>query len=393
MGKKRTKKKMSAAMREKLLKTKKSLESGGIYISNKDLTSMRVRLLPCGVDDAPGLPVHKFYVQARDFEGPEKNGKEQRSTLSPRTFGMRCPVHEALNTLYNGNKDDKKLAKGVNQSVEYWMAVIDRDEEGTVSEPNIRILQGKKTVYKQIINQMVDDDDYDDFTDVVDGRDIRIKKSGTGLDTEWSIKPYDSEPLHEDEAMAEAIIEANEAFNLKSKLNEVNWEVIEAIYEFLTGDEMPEWYAEQEPSDDDDSDDDDSDEEEAPKKKKKSKKSDDGAEHYAVGTRVSFEDGDGDTIKGEIKGMEDGEYLIDGDDDGEDEDPWGVAHEDLTVLPVKKKKKTAKRTVKKTTKATKEEPEEPKKKSLRSGGKPPRKPAGGASSKIANRNSKKKKKK
>lgn len=433
---KRKKPTVNAELREKLLKQKQKMGSG-VVIKNKTFTKMRLRIMPIE-NELPGIENISYYC--KDMEGVEKDGKKLKGSTSPKSFGMKCPIEAALKELRKGSKEDKDLAKSVNETTEYWMAVLDRDDEGTKASPNIKVLCGKASVYRKVMDFMLDEDDGENITDPVEGRDIRIKKEGQGLDTEWKVNFLDPEPIHEDDAMAEAILEAAESFDVRSHFFKPNWDVLAAMYEYLTGEDMPDWYKDQdedadadgEGSDDEGGDDDegtdDDDGGDDDEGGEDDEGEDEGGEIVIGRTRVKFLDEDNNEVEGVIIGEEGDNYLVQGDDDGEDDEPWELEPDGFQITgevededeeeedggddeggeeeeepAVEEKKKPARRKpsrtpAKKTTakkssdkKSTASKSSSKKTASKSGSKKAPRKPAGGsrASSKIANRTTKK----
>jgi hypothetical protein len=65
-----------------------------------------------------------------------------------------------------------------------------------------------KQIHDQIYELVMDTDEYGEITDVEDGRDIILKRKGTGLDTEYDIKPaMEKTPLVADPKIAAEILD------------------------------------------------------------------------------------------------------------------------------------------------------------------------------------------
>lgn len=227
--------KVSDALRQRLLNQKKQM-STGIIIDNKAFEKGLFRVLPRG-GDVPGVEYISMYCE-----------RIKKGSTSPRTFGLKCPVMDYFDSLKTADKDVREAAYNtVRTSREYWMAVLDREDMGTTESPNIRILRAKRTVNQAILDRMLDDDDGEDITDLVEGRDIRIKKEGQKLDTEWKVTILDAKPISDDEEFIAAVQAAAEAFDLTQKFFAVKWDELAEIYTQLTGEEMPESYRDQKP--------------------------------------------------------------------------------------------------------------------------------------------------
>jgi len=176
--------KVKSALVKRLKQQQKSM-SGGLFIDNKSFTKARLRIIPMG-DVLPATEVLQVFAKSRNY-----------GIVSLRTYDLPCPVMDAIDdALTEFDKEDAKVLKEqYNISREYWMGVIDRSDPGTDQKPAIRVFKAKKTVYEPIIKYMVDEDDGEDITDPVQGRDIRVRKEGSGRDTEWTVMFLDLSPI------------------------------------------------------------------------------------------------------------------------------------------------------------------------------------------------------
>ena len=224
--------KISSELMEKLKGQVASMR-GGVLIDNKTLVKARFRLLPC-FDELPGKEyVSVYYVSAK------------KSTTSPKTWGLPDPIIDILDEARRekSKEEIEAINKVVRVQREYWVPVIDRANPGTPENPNIRIFRAKpKYVYQPIVDAMLDDDDGEDITDPVEGRDIRVKKEGKELSTEWSVKFLDRTPLHDDKKMLDAIVEAAKTFDVARYFYAVDKALMQQIYMHLTGEDIPEKY-------------------------------------------------------------------------------------------------------------------------------------------------------
>ena len=225
---------VSDALRKKL-QSQRGEMSHSIIIANKGITKIRLRILP-RVNEVPGTKYASMY-------GPQLAG-ERKGSASPETWGVACPVVDAYKGIMRtGSKADKEFLKAhARLSTEYWMAVMERDDMGTAEKPNIRIFCAKTSVYQYIIDFILDEDDGGYLTDLIGGRDLRVKKTGTGLDTEWTSRALEIEPVSEDSDFVEAIRAANAAFDVSEYFYKINLDVMRELYETLTGNAVPDEY-------------------------------------------------------------------------------------------------------------------------------------------------------
>jgi len=223
---------VSETLRSKLRAQKRGMNQSRL-IDNKSFTKMRMRILPrSGGTEVPGAPYVSFY-------GPTLG--EDKASTSPEAFGVPCPVLEAYNhIMMTGDDEQKKFAKeNCRITREYWMAVVDQDDPGEAEAPNIKIHRAKKTVYSEIVDLLLDEDDGKDITDFKTGSDVRVRKEGSGIETEWKVRPLESSPISEDPEYIEAIAAACKNFDPMKFFYRINLDVLQNLYEVLTGEAIP----------------------------------------------------------------------------------------------------------------------------------------------------------
>lgn len=185
--KKDKKKKLSSSgmtTKEKMLERKKKLESKG---NNSGLIfpkegSTRIRLKSPGDDQELGIEVIQFYL----------NGIG--SIISPATFDEPCPFMEKYQELKQSkDPDDKELAKLLIPRRKYVVGgIIYQDEKGKNVDHEGKdkgvLIAG--SVYNDIIDLYLDEDEAGDMTDPRTGYDIKIVRSGSGkMDTTYTVRP------------------------------------------------------------------------------------------------------------------------------------------------------------------------------------------------------------
>ena len=96
---------------------------------------------------------------------------------------LECPICELVNELYRaGDKASKALAGQIRVRKQYWMNVIDRSNEARgplIFTPGV-------TIFNSIV-AMVSDPDWGDITDVDEGVDLIITRTGKKLDTSYEV--------------------------------------------------------------------------------------------------------------------------------------------------------------------------------------------------------------
>lgn len=191
-----TKKKKSSvemSTRERMIARKKKLAekgSGNGFIFPKEGT-MRVRLVSQGPDKEIGLEIIQFY-------DPKLGG-----IISPASFDEPCPFMDKFKELKSSDdEEDQAIAKMLTPRRRYLVGgTLYKDEKGKEIDPdNVRkAILIPRSVYQDIIDLYLDEDDWGDMTDPNDGYDIKITRSGSGkMDTTYSVTACpkkDKQPL------------------------------------------------------------------------------------------------------------------------------------------------------------------------------------------------------
>lgn len=171
--------------REKMLARKKQLESKGSgsgFIYPKEGT-LRMRIKSPGDDQELGMELVTFYLN-----------NEMGSIVSPATFDEPCPFMEKYKELKESSDDaDKELAKEkfIPRRKYVIGGVIYSDEKGKTLDYDCKdkVVQIPRSVYQDIIDLYLDEDEAGDMTDPVNGYDIKIIRTGSGkMDTTYSAR-------------------------------------------------------------------------------------------------------------------------------------------------------------------------------------------------------------
>lgn len=169
--------------RDRMLQRKKELESkgngGGMVFPKEGVT--RIRLHSQGPDKEIGLEVIQFYVP-------------KNSVISAATFDDPCPFMEKYQELKNSkDEDDQELAGRLVPRRRYIVGgTVFKDEKGKEIDPDNtrKPIMIPRSVYQDIIELYLEEDDWGDMTDPDDGYDIKITRTGTGKnDTKYSVTP------------------------------------------------------------------------------------------------------------------------------------------------------------------------------------------------------------
>ena len=186
--------KKKSSLKERMLRKKEELKargSKGDVIFLKEGT-IRVRPLPTGEDNDFVVEVTQFYL-----------GSEIKGVYSASTIGQPCAIMDKYEELKaSKDPDDKELAKKFVPKKKYLMpVVVFSDEKGKKvdKDKSGRMVQLTNGLYQEIIDLYLDEDEWGDMTDVEDGYDLKLTRSGSGMtDTEYSVKPCKNSELDSD---------------------------------------------------------------------------------------------------------------------------------------------------------------------------------------------------
>lgn len=170
-------KKLAEKLRQRQ-KDIKSRSSGGKFFSIKEGVT-RMRPLPVGDDEEFAFETTYFYL-----------GKDIGGVISPVTFGQRCAIMEKYQELSNSKKDsDREFAKRFKPGTKFFSPHIKyKDEDGKeIDESGAKLLILTGSQYNQLIDFFLDKE-LGDFTDPVNGYDIKYRRTGKGRnDTEYTL--------------------------------------------------------------------------------------------------------------------------------------------------------------------------------------------------------------
>ena len=163
-------------------------------------------------------------------------GIGQRVMASPQNWGQKDPIQEFTKQLrQSGDKENWRLAKKLDAKTRIFAPVIIRGEESE----GVKLWQFGKEVYQDFLN-MASDEEIGDFTDITEGRDIKLTTVGpevTGTPyNKTSVSPsLKLSPISSDQGIVKNIIE-NQPDPMKVFKRLTFDEVKAGLEQFLTPD-------------------------------------------------------------------------------------------------------------------------------------------------------------
>ena len=160
-----------------------------------------------------------------------------RVMASPQNWNEKDPIQEFTKQLrQSGDKENWRLAKKLDAKTRIFAPVIIRGQE----DEGVKLWQFGKEVYQDFLN-MASDDEIGDFTDIVNGRDIKLTTVGpevTGTPyNKTSVGPsLKTTPLSSDENVVKNLLENQP--NPMDVFKKFTFEEVKAgLQEFLSPDE------------------------------------------------------------------------------------------------------------------------------------------------------------
>jgi hypothetical protein len=168
-----------AALRDKF-KTL-DLGSGGAGFWSPKVGDNPIRILP-EVGDMD------FFFQPVGRHTFPTAGNDRRFVYCPKFTSegeLDCPVCEIVDDLYKaGDVASKKMAGELRVRKMFWMNIVNREDESAgplIFTPGVQVFSA--------ITNIIGDPEYGDIFDIDDGIDIVVKRTGTGLNTEYQVVP------------------------------------------------------------------------------------------------------------------------------------------------------------------------------------------------------------
>ena len=223
------KKKRTGIDRERMEKLREELEKegsgegGGLFFTLKAGQTAKIRILPIDTEDGwfKRGRMHKFKV-----------GGEWKAAVC--TEDDDCKACEALGGLAK-KKDSTsaKKAKMLRPRRRFWSVIFNRNEE------KVQIWGYSRTVMKDILGYYLDPD-YDGMFDVEAGLDITVERVGSGVKTEYPLRPA-RKPSSVPEEVMEDLPDSNDIAKPmdEEELEELMDEFMAGAYEGDEDDDKP----------------------------------------------------------------------------------------------------------------------------------------------------------
>jgi len=178
-----------------------------------------------------------------------------KNYLSPKSFGRPDPILEfAIKLRENGDKENYELSRKLFPKLRIYTPIIVRDDSNET--PTVKFWGFGKRIYEALLD-LIDDDDYGDITDTVNGTDLIIEfKTAEEAGNKYgsiTVKPKrKSTKLHDDPKVVESLL--TEQSDISELYKELTYDELKDVLEsWLSSSTQPETGE----SDDDNTDTDD----------------------------------------------------------------------------------------------------------------------------------------
>lgn len=168
------------------------------------------------------------WIESRQYSLPVPGQRKPHMTDAPSFFGLPDPVEDMANALRaTGNKDDREKAGALWGKTIYRCLIYDYAQP----EKGVQVATFGTTVMKALIGYLLDED-YNPFFDSDAGHDIKIKRTGEGLETKYEVhlspKPT---PLPNKDALLAAAAEIDLTRFIVCETPETLCEIMEGRYD------------------------------------------------------------------------------------------------------------------------------------------------------------------
>lgn len=281
-----------SAERKKRLAKERAKNQFGNYYNMKNLKKAVFRLMPLSEDEDTMFKTGQHFF-----------GRGRPKVCPDVTHGSPCPVCNMRQMLLDlDDEEATAIADKLKVRVRFVAKIIDRE-----NPDSMQLAEFPKTVYDEVLSAFEDDEEAVDDAD--EGRDFRVSKKGSGLETEYKVRFLDVSVLHPDEKIADALIAEAAKTAVSSyypqedpdKLAELAQTVVPSRFMAEMG--TPDDAGDDAPWNDDDDDPDA-----------------DAGDDDAAADDDDDDLGDGDDDDDDLDAAADGDDDADGDGDGDDDD-------------------------------------------------------------------------
>lgn len=171
------------SLRERMIARREQLNDKGgnysLFLFTKP-GSYRHRHVPVGAENDWAIEVVYIYLN-----------KELGGVISPRTFGEKCALTDAYEELKNSKDEaDRNFSAKLKPKKRYLsLSVRYKDDKGKEidTENGVKLTMLTGDSYQGMIDLWLDDES-GDFTDPINGYDVKHKRVGTGqFDTKYTV--------------------------------------------------------------------------------------------------------------------------------------------------------------------------------------------------------------
>lgn len=114
-------------------------------------------------------------------------GPDERSVPCPVESGIRdsCFLDRLVKRLGRGDEDEQVEAESMGARPRFLISIVDYADP----EAGVQVWPCPVTVFRQLKKFRLNEDEYGDMTDLADGYDIIIERTGSGINTKYDATP------------------------------------------------------------------------------------------------------------------------------------------------------------------------------------------------------------
>lgn len=207
-------------------------KTGGSDFWNPPDGESRIRVMPPATEDLDDF----WFRTATHFNV----GPDERSVPCPSESGIRdsCFLCRLGKRLGRGDEDEQAEAEDIGARPRFLISIVDYSDP----ESGVQVWPCPVTVFRQLKKFRLNEDEYGDMTDLANGYDIIVERSGSGINTKYDATPARKNSVFPTKELLDHRVESVAELFQALKDEELELPVLAEAQTFLEDDEMERVY-------------------------------------------------------------------------------------------------------------------------------------------------------
>ncbi len=192
----------------------------------------RIRVMPPATEDQEDF----WFKTGTHFNV----GPDERSVPCPALSGISesCFLCRIVKRLGKGDEDEQAEAEGMGARPRYLISIVDLND----AEAGVQVWPCPVTVFRLLKKFRLNEDEYGDMTDFADGYDIKVDRTGSGINTKYDAIPARQNTAFPSKALLDHCVDSVAAMFQELKNEELELPSLEESQNFVDDDEMERIY-------------------------------------------------------------------------------------------------------------------------------------------------------